>query len=53
MGMNHVIEDWAGQYVWIVGASTGIGAATARLLLEKGAHAVSYTHLTLPTIYSV
>ncbi len=38
MGMNHVVEDWADQYVWIVGASTGIGAATARLLLEKGAH---------------
>ncbi|WP_090317669.1 SDR family NAD(P)-dependent oxidoreductase [Duganella sp. CF517] len=36
--MNHVIEDWADQYVWIVGASTGIGAATARLLLDKGAH---------------
>ncbi|SEN60564.1 Short-chain dehydrogenase [Duganella sp. CF517] len=38
MAMNHVIEDWADQYVWIVGASTGIGAATARLLLDKGAH---------------
>jgi NAD(P)-dependent dehydrogenase (short-subunit alcohol dehydrogenase family) len=38
MAMNHIIEDWGDQYVWIVGASTGIGAATARLLLEKGAH---------------
>ena len=38
MSMNPVIDDWRDQYVWIVGASTGIGAATASLLLAKGAH---------------
>ena len=38
MSMNPVIEDWSDQYVWIIGASTGIGAATASLLLAKGAH---------------
>jgi len=37
MGMNAAIHDWHGQYVWIIGASSGIGAAVARQLLEKGA----------------
>jgi NAD(P)-dependent dehydrogenase (short-subunit alcohol dehydrogenase family) len=36
--MNPAIDDWRGKYVWIIGASTGIGAATARQLLVKGAH---------------
>lgn len=35
--MNPRIDDWRGKRVWVIGASTGIGAATARLLLEKGA----------------
>ena len=35
--MNPVIRDWAGKRVWVIGASTGIGAETARLLLAKGA----------------
>ncbi len=35
--MNPRIRDWQGQRVWVIGASTGIGAETARLLLEKGA----------------
>lgn len=37
MSMNHAIRDWAGKRVWVIGASTGIGAETARLLLAKGA----------------
>lgn len=36
-GMNRRIRDWRGARVWVIGASTGIGAETARLLLEKGA----------------
>ena len=36
--MNPKIASWAGQHVWVIGASTGIGAATARLLLAQGAH---------------
>ena len=36
-GMNPRIRDWRGARVWVIGASTGIGAETARLLLEKGA----------------
>ncbi len=35
--MNPRVRDWQGQRVWVIGASTGIGAETARLLLEKGA----------------
>lgn len=35
--MNPRIRHWRGARVWVIGASTGIGAETARLLLEKGA----------------
>ena len=35
--MNPAIRDWSGQRVWVIGASTGIGAETARLLLANGA----------------
>ena len=36
-GMNPRIRNWRGARVWVIGASTGIGAETARLLLKKGA----------------
>ncbi|MBC7416258.1 MAG: SDR family NAD(P)-dependent oxidoreductase [Herminiimonas sp.] len=35
--MNPAIPNWSGKRVWVIGASTGIGAETARLLLAKGA----------------
>ena len=35
--MNQKITDWRGQRVWIIGASSGIGAETARILLARGA----------------
>ncbi|MBC7514562.1 MAG: SDR family NAD(P)-dependent oxidoreductase [Herminiimonas sp.] len=35
--MNPPIRDWHGKRVWVIGASTGIGGETARLLLAKGA----------------
>ena len=35
--MNRKISSWAGKRVWIIGASSGIGAACATLLLEEGA----------------
>lgn len=38
--MNPRITSWDGKRVWIIGASTGIGAETARLLLKKGARVV-------------
>jgi len=35
--LNPPLPDWKDARVWIVGASTGIGAATARLMLGRGA----------------
>ena len=35
--LNPPISDWAGQRVWIVGASSGIGAALAQALQRAGA----------------
>lgn len=35
--MNPPIHNWSGKRVWIIGASSGIGAATAQLLLARGA----------------
>jgi len=37
MSLNPRIADWKGRRVWLIGASTGIGAATARALLARGA----------------
>ena len=58
-----------GSSAIVTGGASGLGEATARLLADRGAKvvvadlnadagealakAVSYTHLTLPTIYSV
>lgn len=35
--MNPRIDNWAGRRVWMIGASSGIGAAAARHLLQQGA----------------
>ncbi len=35
--LNPPLADWRGQRVWLVGASTGIGAALARALAARGA----------------
>jgi NAD(P)-dependent dehydrogenase (short-subunit alcohol dehydrogenase family) len=40
MGLNPSITDWTGRVVWIVGASTGIGRATAELLHKREARVV-------------
>ena len=37
MALNPKITDWRGQKVWLVGASTGIGRATASRLHDLGA----------------
>ena len=37
MSLNPKLADWQGQRVWVVGASTGIGEAVSRLLIERGA----------------
>jgi len=40
MALNPKIADWSGRVVWLVGASTGIGRATAQLLHGKGAQLI-------------
>jgi NAD(P)-dependent dehydrogenase (short-subunit alcohol dehydrogenase family) len=37
MPLNSPVTDWRGKTVWMVGASTGIGRATASLLHARGA----------------
>jgi NAD(P)-dependent dehydrogenase (short-subunit alcohol dehydrogenase family) len=40
MALNSRIADWRGRTVWLVGASTGIGRATASALHAQGAKVV-------------
>ena len=40
MALNPAVEDWRGRVVWIVGASSGIGLATAVQLHARGAKVV-------------
>ncbi len=40
MSHNPTLSDWRGKTVWLVGASSGIGLATAQALHERGAQVV-------------
>lgn len=40
MSLNPALADWAGRTAWLVGASSGIGRATASLLHARGARVV-------------
>lgn len=40
MSLNPPIRDWQGRRVWLVGASSGIGRATASALHSRGARVV-------------
>jgi NAD(P)-dependent dehydrogenase (short-subunit alcohol dehydrogenase family) len=40
MSLNPPIAHWTGRRVWLIGASTGIGRATAELLHSKGAKVI-------------
>lgn len=45
MSLNPKISDWRGKRVWLLGASSGIGAALAQALAEGGARvALSARH---------
>jgi NAD(P)-dependent dehydrogenase (short-subunit alcohol dehydrogenase family) len=35
--LNPPVSDWRGQRVWVIGASSGIGLATAEALIQRGA----------------
>lgn len=37
MSLNPPVRDWTAQRIWVIGASTGIGAAVARALFARGA----------------
>lgn len=40
MSFNTPLQDWSDQRIWIVGASSGIGAALAQQLMARGAKVV-------------
>ena len=40
MPLNSPITDWRGKIGWLIGASSGIGRATASLLHARGAHVI-------------
>ncbi len=40
MALNPRIKDWTGRRVWLVGASSGIGRATAHALHVRGAQVI-------------
>jgi NAD(P)-dependent dehydrogenase (short-subunit alcohol dehydrogenase family) len=40
MALNPPVTDWRGKTVWLIGASSGIGQATASLLHARGARVV-------------
>ena len=50
--MNPRIDNWSGQRVWVIGASTGIGAAAARQLLDAGAR-VALSARNVPALEQV
>ena len=40
MPLNPPLHDWPGRWVWVIGASSGIGRATAAALHAQGARVV-------------
>ena len=48
--MNPTITDWRGLRVWLVGASSGIGEATASALHALGAQPFERVHLLVTEV---
>ncbi|HEY8881715.1 MAG TPA: SDR family NAD(P)-dependent oxidoreductase [Roseateles sp.] len=40
MPLNPPLRDWTGRWAWVIGASTGIGRATAAALHRQGARVI-------------
>lgn len=40
MALNMPVTSWAGQRIWIIGASSGIGAALAQQIMQQGAEVI-------------
>lgn len=40
MSLNPPLRDWAGRWAWVIGASSGIGRATAAALHAQGARVI-------------
>ncbi|MDR7269727.1 NAD(P)-dependent dehydrogenase (short-subunit alcohol dehydrogenase family) [Pelomonas saccharophila] len=40
MPLNPPLRDWQGRWVWVIGASSGIGRATAAALCQRGARVI-------------
>ncbi|RZJ10513.1 MAG: SDR family NAD(P)-dependent oxidoreductase, partial [Rubrivivax sp.] len=40
MPMNPPLRDWSGRWAWVIGASSGIGRATAAALHAQGARVI-------------
>ncbi|MCT9812229.1 SDR family NAD(P)-dependent oxidoreductase [Acidovorax sp. Be4] len=38
--LNPPLQDWSGRWVWVIGASSGIGRATAAALHSQGARVI-------------
>ncbi|MEG2632558.1 MAG: SDR family NAD(P)-dependent oxidoreductase, partial [Comamonas sp.] len=38
--LNAPLRDWTGRWVWVIGASSGIGRATAAALYREGARVI-------------
>ena len=50
MSLNPPIADWRGRRAWIVGASSGIGAALADALHARGAQVIASARRPAPQI---
>lgn len=48
MALNTPMTDWRGRVVWLVGASSGIGLATAQALHARGARVALSARQSLP-----